>query len=282
MSRGLVLEGGAMRGMFTCGILDYFLEKNISFDGAAAVSAGATFGCNIKSHQKGRALRYNKKYCGDPRYVSYRNLLLTGNIFGVDFCYRRIPFELDIWDYESFQKDPMDFYVVCSDVKSGKPYYHKCREGLERDVEYIRASASMPFVSKIVNIEGRGFLDGGVTDSIPVRFMEEKNYDKLVVILTQPEGYIKKKNSLIPLARLMYHSYPRLIEAIENRHIAYNETLEHIREQERAGRLFVIRPPQALDISHTCSDPKELQRVYDIGRKRAESMEAELADYLLG
>lgn len=277
---GLVLEGGAMRGMYTCGVLDVFMEEGITFDGAAGVSAGAVFGCNIKSGQVGRAIRYNKKYCGDPRYASIQSLIKTGSLFGTDFCYRVLPRELDVWDEEAYRANPMEFYVVTTDIETGRACYHLCKEGGDTDIEWMRASASMPLVSKIVEIGDRKLLDGGVADSIPIRFMEHKGYNHNVVVLTQPLDYVKTKNKLLPLIRAVMHKYPRFVHAMENRHVRYNACTAYIREKELGGELFVIRPPQPLNISATESDPNELERVYQIGRKAAYDCLEELKAYL--
>lgn len=280
MRTGLVMEGGAMRGMFTCGVIDVFLENNIVFDGAVGVSAGACFGCNFKSKQIGRALRYNKKYCKDRRYVSYLNILKEGNIFGTDFCYRKIPFELDIWDDKSFVDNPMEFYTVATDAITGKAKYHKCTDGLGLDIEYMRASASMPIASRLVEIGDEILTDGGVADSIPIKFFESIGYDRNVIILTQPKGYIKKKNPLMPLARLMYGKYPNLIKAMADRHISYNETTAYIDGLEKEDRVLVIRPDESLNIPHTTKNPDELERVYQIGRKVALDRLDEIRAYL--
>ena len=192
MKYGLVLEGGAMRGLFTAGVLDVFLENGIAFDGIIGVSAGAAFGCNLKSGQAGRVLRYNKQYCRDWRYCSWRSLFLTGDMFGADFCYRKLPEELDPFDKASFEANPTEFFLVCTDVISGKPVYHRCEKADRNCMEWMRASASMPLVSSLVNIDGAFYLDGAITDSIPLDFMERQGYHKNIVILTQPEGYVKK------------------------------------------------------------------------------------------
>ncbi len=268
---GLVMEGGSMRGMFTCGVTDVFMEHGLTFDGGVGVSAGATFGANIKSHQIGRARRYNKQFCQDPRYASFRSLLLTGDLFNVDFCYRELPFEIDIWDSETFAADPMEFFVVASDVETGKPVYYRCGKGGPPDILWFRASASMPLLSRIVEIGDRHLLDGGISDSIPLRFMERIGYTRNVVILTQPRKYRKKKNALMPLARLEYGRYPNFVRAMANRHIRYNETLKYIEAQENAGAAFVIRPPESLRIGRMERDPDELERVYQIGRSTAEA-----------
>ena len=267
---GLILEGGAMRGMFTCGVIDVFMENNITFDGTIGVSAGAAFGCNYKSNQIGRAVRYNKNYCNDKRYASFRSLIKTGDLFGADFCYREIPEKLDIWDYEAFQKNPMEFYVTCTDVLTGKPVYHKCTTGRNDDIQWMRASASMPMVSRVVEIGDNKLLDGGVADSIPLKYFESIGYNRNVVILTQPLDYIKGKNQALPLAKIMLHKYPKLIKSMDERHINYNETTKYIREKEENGEVFVIRPSEPLNIGKMEKNPDELERVYQIGRKTAE------------
>ncbi len=282
MKTGLVLEGGGMRGLFTAGILDVFMENDIEFEGAVGVSAGALFGCNLKSKQPGRAVRYNVRYCRDPRYVSMLNLITTGNIFGVDFCYRRIPFELDIWDHETFEKNPMEFFAVCTDVNSGKPYYYRCTDGMEKDIEYFRASGSMPLVSRVVKIGDREFLDGGVSDAIPLEFMERQGYDRIVVIQTRPEGYRKEPNRLMPLIKARYsRKYPELVKDMENRHIMYNDELDYIAEREKTGDVYVIRPRRDLRISQTANDPEELKRVYKTGRYMAKQCLEEVKDFLV-
>ena len=275
MKTGLVMEGGAMRGMFTCGVQDVFMEEGITFDGAIGVSAGAAFGCNIKSHQIGRPIRYNKTYCRDKRYCSFHSLLKTGDLYGAEFCYHTLPYELDLFDMDTFEKDPMEFYVTCTDADTGKAVYHKCSDGRENDIQWMRASASMPLVSRIVELGGFRLLDGGVGDSIPVRYFQKKGFEKNVVILTQPLGYRKQKNKLLPLIRIAMRKYPNMIRAMANRHIRYNKTLDYIAEQEAAGKLLVIRPPKALEIGSTCKDVDELERVYQIGVATArENLEA--------
>lgn len=266
MKTGIVMEGGAMRGMFTCGVLDVLMEEGITFDGAVGVSAGATFGCNLKSGQIGRALRYNKKYCTDKRYHSISSLIATGDIYNVDFCYEKLPYELDKWDLEAFQKNPMEFYCVATDAVTGKPVYYKCENGDRKDIKWIQASASMPLVSRPVEIDGGVYLDGGISDSIPLKFMEEKGYDKILVIETQPREYVKGKQKYMPLVRLMLKKYPGMIKAMEDRYLMYNEEKRYIREKEEKGEIDVIRPLEPLNISAIEKDPKELERVYQLGR----------------
>jgi len=280
MKTGLVLEGGAMRGMFTCGVLDVFMENGITFDAAVGVSAGAVFGCNYKSGQIGRPIRYNKKYCNDKRYMSVESLIETGDLFGVDFCYNELPNKLDVFDREAFKKNPMDFYVTATNVETGKAVFYKCSEGGERDLKWMQASASMPLAANIVEVDGYKLLDGGIADSVPIRFFERKGFEKNVVVLTQPAGYVKKSNKLLPIMKMKYSEYPNLVEAIGARHVRYNLTSAYIEEKEATGELFVIRPEEGLNISRTENNPEELERVYQAGRKVCEDRLEELKKYL--
>ena len=278
---GLVLEGGAMRGMFTAGVLDILMENDIYINNVAAISAGATFGCNYKSKQIGRTIRYNKKYCTDKHYASLYSLITTGDIYGADFCYRKIPRELDYFDWETYQKSPMNFYMGVTNLESGKCEFFKSEKGDERDLLWMRASASMPLVSRIVWIDGKPYLDGGVSDSIPLDFMEKKGFKKNVVLLTQPADFVKQPNSMLPLIKVKYRKYPAFIEAVANRHIRYNETLAHIKGEEEKGTVFAIRPPEALGVKSVDKDPENLERVYQIGRKTGAEILPSLKQFLL-
>lgn len=280
MKTGLVLEGGAMRGMFTAGVTDVMMENSITFDGLIGVSAGAVFGCNYKSNQPGRAIRYNMKYCNHPQYCSFRSLLLTGNLYGADFCYRKLPNELDLFDLESYAKNPMEFYVTCTDVTTGKAVYQKCETADETDLDWFRASASMPLVSRVVEVGGRKLLDGGIADSIPLKQFQSMGYEKNVVILTQPKDYVKKKSGLIPLAKLALRKYPALVQAMADRHIGYNETLAYIKEQEEKGKVLVIRPDAPLPVGHIEHDAEKLRVVYELGRKEGEKQLSAIRSFL--
>ncbi len=266
---GLVLEGGAMRGMFTAGVTDVFMENGIVFDGAVGVSAGATFGCNYKSKQIGRAFRYNQRFAGDKRYCSIRSLLKTGDIYNADFCYDRIPNELDPFDYKAFAENPMEFYVVASDAVTGQPLYKKLETCDASDLTWMRASASMPLVSRPVRIEGYTLLDGGMTDSIPLKFFQSIGYTKNVVVLTQPRGYVKEKNRTLPIARIVLRKFPKLIYAMAHRHEVYNGQTAFVFSEEAAGRAVVLCPDKPLGISRTEKDRDELERVYQAGREVA-------------
>lgn len=267
---GMVLEGGAMRGLFSAGILDVMMENQIRADGLIGVSAGAAFGCNYKSGQIGRALRYNKKYCRDPRYCSWRSWLRTGDLFGAEFCYHELPDKLDPFDCAVYEADPTEFYLVCTDVLTGKAEYHRCPVADPECFEWMRASGSMPLVSRIVAVGGGRYLDGAMADSIPLRFFESLGYERNLVILTQPAGYLKKTSPAMPLLRFVYRKYPLLVRAMEERHVKYNETVRYVEEQAAAGRVLLMRPESPLPIKRITRDPELLQKTYDLGRRQAE------------
>ena len=270
MKRGLVLEGGAMRGLFSAGITDVMMEAGIEPDGLIGVSAGAAFGCNYKSRQPGRAIRYNKRFARDKRYCSWLSWLKTGDLFNAEFGYHVIPTQYDIFDDKAFNENPMEFYVVCTDVTTGKAVYKRLSESSPITYDWIRASASMPLASKVVELEGQKVLDGGVADSIPLEYFERIGYDRNVVVLTQPAGFVKEHNPLMPLMRIALRKYPRMIEAMDKRHLMYNKQLEFVRKAEQEGRCLVIRPDEKIPIGHISHDPDNMQQVYDIGRQTGE------------
>ena len=270
MKTGLVLEGGSMRGLFSAGVTDVLMEAGVVFDGLIGVSAGAAFGCNYKSNQPGRAIRYNVRFCQDARYCSLRSWLRTGDLYGADFCYREIPLHLDPFDSETFRKSPVEFYVVCTDVHSGEAVYQRLDKGDEEDMDWIRASASMPMVSRVVHVGGRELLDGGAADSIPLRWFQSIGYEKNVVILTQPRDFVKEKNSMLPLMRVVLRKYPKLIDTMAHRHEVYNASTAYVRAEEAAGRVFVLAPDAPLPIKRTEKDPEKLRAVYEMGRRSME------------
>ena len=279
MKTALIMEGGAMRGMFTCGVMDVLMENGITFDGAAGISAGACFGCNFKSGQVGRPLRYNREYCRDPRYCSFRSLILTGDLYNADFCYRELPEVLDPFDREAFAKNPMAFYVGATDGETGECVFHRCTDGGGEDMLWFRASASMPVVSRPVKIGNRSYLDGGIADAVPYRYMEQQGYDRNVIVLTQPKGYRKKPES-IPGMKLFLRRYPKILEAMERRHGMYNRQMDELDRIEAEHTAVVIRPPEILGIGHTEKNPEELERVYRIGRLEAEKRLPEIREYI--
>ena len=277
---GLVMEGGAMRGMFTAGVCDVFLENGVEFDGAIGVSAGATFGCNFKSRQVGRAIRYNKRFSHNWRYCSFRSFLFTGDLYGADFCYNVLPNKLDLFDYETYRSNPLKFYVVASDCRTGEPIYKELATCDEKDLTWMRASASMPLVSHVVKIDGYELLDGGMTDSIPLKAFKNLGYEKNIVILTQPRDFVKKPSSSLKLMKVALRKYPKLYEAMIHRHEVYNQEKDYVFGQEALGKCFVICPSEPLGISRTEKNPDELQRVYDLGRLAAQENLPKIWEFL--
>ena len=269
---GLVLEGGGHRGIYTAGILDVFAQNNISFDGIMGVSAGCIHGVSFLSGQIGRSVRYTTRFCNNPSYMSFKSLIKTGDFFNVDFCYYKLPETLDPFDNDAFDKNPTPFYAVCSDVKTGKAVYHKCDSVKGEKIKWIQASASMPLAAKIVKIDEGEFLDGGITDSIPIKKMQELGYSKNIVILTQEAGYRKKPNSLLPLIKRVYKKYPELINAIQNRHIIYNQQLDYLEEQEKLGNVIIIRPSQKPQAGRIEKDKEKILSTYNLGRNDAEKL----------
>lgn len=278
MKVGLVLEGGAMRGMYTAAILDLFLDHQIKIDGIVAVSAGALFGVNYPSNQRGRTLRYNKKYVKDKRYMGFSSLLKTGNIVNKDFAYYQVPFELDAFDEAAYQKSKTNFYATVTDVQTGLPEYIKITNATQQ-IEVLRASSAMPFVSKIIKIGDQKYLDGGVADSIPLQKCIDLGYDKIIVILTRPINYRKKKANPL-LAKLFYHRYPKFVEAINNRYKNYNDMVEMIIEKEKNQEIFVFRPSKKIDIKRIERDPDKLQEMYDLGIEDGNRLIEKLKQYL--
>ncbi|HDL5699046.1 TPA: patatin family protein [Mannheimia haemolytica] len=278
MKIGLVLEGGGLRGIFTAGVLDVFLDENIHIDGAIGVSAGALFGVNLPSKQKGRALRYNKKYAKDKRYMGLHSLLTTGNIVNRDFAYYELPSKLDPFDQQAFEDSGMDFWVTVTNVETGEPEYIKIHNVFEQ-MEAFRATSSMPIVSKIVEIEGKKYLDGGVSDSIPVQKFIEMGYDKIIVVLTRPLEYRKKPSSMW-LFKRFYKKYPKLVQRWENRYAEYNQAVEQIIQLNEKQQIFVIRPSRTVKISRLETDVNKIQAMYDLGVEDAKNALAGLRAYL--
>lgn len=277
--KGLVLEGGGFRGMYTCGVIDVFMENGICFDEVVGVSAGAAFGCNIKSKQIGRALRYNKRFCRDSRYSGLKSFIKTGDLYNKEFAYGIVPTILDPFDTKTFRENPLKFTVVCTDIHTGNPVYHEIQNGDATDIEWIRASASIPIVSKPVKLDGYELLDGGVSDSIPVNWMLERS-DKTVIVLTRDKSYHKEPMKYIHLLKKAFKEYPNLQKALENRYIVYNKTLDKIEQLEREGKVFVIRPSKPIACAMIEKDPDHLQEIYDIGRRDALHYLEDLKKYL--
>ena len=263
MKTALVLEGGAMRGMYTAGVLDSFMEQGVEFDAVIGVSAGALFGVNYLTKQIGRVIRYNKKYNSDKNYMGIRPFIKTGNIIDTEYAYSRVPLKLDPIDDETFKKSKVPFYAVITNMRTGQPEYVRIKSVVEQ-MDVLRASGSMPFASRPVAIKGELYLDGAIADSIPFQKMLDMGYDRLVVVLTKDKGYVKKPMNR--LLTLIYKKYPNFYKALNNRHIMYNKQMEDLRALEKAGIAKVYQPVNSPKISRLESDPEKLESLYQIGR----------------
>ena len=279
MKVGLVLEGGGMRALFTAGVLDALLDiKELDIDGIVGVSAGALFGVNYVSGQKERAIRYNKKYARDKRYMGFYSWITTGNAVNEEFAFYEIPFKLDVFDQEKFKQSKIDFYVVMTNVESGKPEYVLIKD-VFKQMEYLRATSALPFASKIIEINGKKYLDGGISDSIPIDYCEGLGYDKIIVVLTRPEN-THKEDKLNFLYKLVYRKYPNLVERLINMGKDYEVVLKKIEDLENKNKIFVIRPPKVLKIGRLEKNEDKIQNVYDIGLNTGIKEKENLLKYL--
>ncbi len=276
---GLVLEGGGMRGVYTAGVLDFFIDKNIYPDGVIGVSAGACHACSYLSKQRGRAYKVNTAYLHKKEYMSFHSFITTGNYINEEFVYHTIPDQLDLYDYDAFQQNHIDFYAVASNLETGEAEYFKCTD-LHKDIDYVRASASLPLLSKIVEVDGKKVLDGGVSDSIPILKFQDMGYNKNIVVLTQSANYRKGKNNLLPILKRVYKHYPKFLNKIEHRHLSYNKTLQQIEEMEKRHEIFVIRPSSDVTIHRLEKNLDHLEALYQQGYHDAKNRYQELLEYI--
>ncbi len=278
--RGLVLEGGGLRGLFTAGVMDAWMAAGVAFDAIVGVSAGAAFGCNYKSHQPGRALRYNVRFAHDPRYCSFSSWLRTGDLFGGEFCYHALPNELDPFDRAAYDADPTAFHVVATDCDTGAAAYHRCDVAGPETYEWMRASASMPFCSRPVAIAGRRYLDGGLADSVPLAYCQLLGHDRCVVVLTRPRGYRKKDSALSALCRPLLWRLPAIYRALRARAALYNAQLDLVAAEEAKGAALAICPPEDLPIGRLSHDPEAMRRAHAIGLRTGEQALPRLREFL--
>ena len=279
MKVGLVLEGGGMRALFTAGVLDALLDvKELNIDGIVGVSAGALFGVNYVSGQKERAIRYNKKYARDKRYMGLYSWITTGNAVNKEFAFYEIPFKLDVFDQEKFKESKIDFHVVMTNIENGQAEYILIEDVFEQ-MEYLRATSALPFASKIIEINGKKYLDGGISDSIPIDYCESLGYDKIILILTRPED-AHKNDKLSFLYKLVYRKYPNLVERLINMGKDYEVVLKKIKDLENENKIFVIRPPEVLKIGRLEKNEDKIQNVYDIGLNTGKKEIDNLLKYL--
>lgn len=280
MKTGLLLEGGAMRGLYTAGVLDVLMKNNIQIDEIIGVSAGALFGMNYKSKQIGRVLRYNLKYSKEKNYMGFYSWFKTGNIMNEDFCFNKLVNELDPVDFKTFKESKTKFIAVITNIITGKAEYKEINDLQNHtNLEYLRASGSMPLVSKPIVINNNKYLDGGIADSIPIDKFMKLSCNKKIVILTRPLEYRKKKSNNI-LPKIYYKKYPNLLKTINNRYIKYNKDVEKIIELEKKEKIFVIRPSKVIKIKRIEKNPVIIQKMYDLGKSDAEKQLKFLKKYL--
>lgn len=280
MKIGLVLEGGAMRGLYSAGVIDTFLEENISIDKIIGVSAGALFGMNYKSKQAGRVLRYNTKYLTNKNYMGLYSYLTTGNVMNEDFCFHQLVHELDPVDFKTYRESPVEFYVVVTNLLTGRGEYHRLDDLDHQDnIEYLRASGSMPYVSKPVIINNQKYLDGGCSDSIPIRKMMDMDVDKIIVVLTRPLGFRKKEGPHV-INELYYKKYPHFIDTLNHRYLDYNLSLDIISSLEKKKEIFVFRPSRYIKVGRIEKNVKVIQEMYRLGYDDAHQQLDALKEYL--
>ena len=278
MKVGLVLEGGGMRGLYTAGVIDIMLDHSFEPDVVCGTSAGVTFGVNLLSKQRGRVLRYNKRYVGDRRYISLHSWLTTGNMINKDFAYGLLPRELDPFDDEAFMESKAAFYATITNIETGEAEYVRLHSTWEQ-MDVIRASASLPIVSRPVEWNGQKYLDGGLADNIPLDKCLELDCDKVIIVLTRPMGYVRKE-SLTAITRLCYPRYKNLHRTVEKRNENYNRRIKQIEELECEGKVFVLRPSEEITISRLEKDPVRLEQVYKLGVQNATENWGALQEYL--
>ena len=279
---GLVLEGGGMRALFSEGFIDVMQQHGLRTDGIIGVSAGALFGCNLKSHQPGRALRYNLRFAGDARYMGLRSLLTTGNYVNARFAYHTVPLQLDPFDSDAFRRDPAEFRLVCTDIRTGQPVCHRIDTVDDQALEWFRATGSMPVVARPVRIGSQLLLDGGLTDCIPLARSQQLGFARNIVILTRPLGYRKTPTRLTPLFRLFHPLHPQVARLMARRHLMYNAQLDYVARQAALGHTLVVRPDQPLRIGRTELSPDKLRAIYQAGREKAEALLPRLRQFLAG
>ncbi len=275
----LILEGGGLRGIYTAGVLDCFLENGIDLRNVYAVSAGACHACSYLAYQRGRAYSTNIDYLRDKRYCSIYSLLTTGDLFGAEFLYHELPEKLYPIDHKAFLRTPTDFHAVVTNCLTGRAEYPQIRD-LLRDIEYVRASSSLPGVSRFVMLDGVPYLDGGISDAIPLRRSEQDGHTKNVVVLTRDRSYRKGTSGLTRFLKVKYRAYPALVELLELRHLAYNAQLDYVREAESDGRAFVIAPTVPLHLGRMEKNREKLNEIYLLGQNDALKKLDELKQYL--
>ncbi|WP_195937818.1 patatin-like phospholipase family protein [Romboutsia sp. 1001713B170131_170501_G6] len=276
---GLILEGGGMRGIYTAGVLDFFIEKNIEVDMVVGVSAGSCHASSYLSKQYKRAYHATVDYVNDKSYLSFRNLIKTGSIFGMDFMFNKIPNELNVYDYDAFNKATTKFIAVATNCETGKPEYFALND-LRKDIIYLQASCSIPVFANIVEVDNYKLVDGGVSDSIPIEYAINQGYKKNIVVLTRDYTYKKNKQKFTSIVKRKYKAYPNLVSAIENRHINYNKSLDLVDKLSKNGDVLVIRPKKPVKVSQVEKDVNKLTALYEEGYRNAKELYNEILNFI--
>lgn len=279
MSVGLVLEGGGMRGIYTAGVLEYFMEKEIDFPYVVAVSAGACNATGFVAKQKKRNYKVLTKYINDPRYISLRNLIKKGCIFDFDFVIDEIGLRLEPLDIDAFLKSDIRFITGATDIKTAKPVYFEKSE-YEESFACLRASCSQPFLSKIIEYKGMELLDGGIADPIPIEKSIADGNDKNVIVLTRHKTYQKKREYSYSLCKHIYGEYPELVELLMTRDKMYNEKLAYCYELEKQGKAIIISPDEKLPVHRLERNQKKLSEVFRLGIHDAKKQKNRIIEFL--
>lgn len=276
---GLVLEGGGMRGLYTAGVLEYFMSKDLYFPYVIGVSAGACMGASYLARQQGRNRRVNLDYIQDKRYLSFSNYIKNREVFGMDFIFDEIPNKLVPFDVDALMNGSEEFVIGTTDCASGEPVYFKKGDYDETTIaRLLRASSSLPFVASSVEHDGQLLLDGGISDPIPIRKAEADGYELNIVVLTKPRGYFKKPGKMSKIIK--YKNHPIINDKLGTRYRIYNETLHHITRQEKAGKVFVISPSRAIKVGRTEKNRERLESLYELGWNDAKAQYEEMKIFL--
>ncbi len=269
-----------MRGLFSEGVYDVMLEHGILVDAVVGVSAGVLFGCNYKSGQIGRGLRYNTRFANDPRYMGWKSWWKTGSYLNDEFAYHTMPLELDKFDFEAFDSNPIEFHIACTDIVNGKAVYKKYVKSDDKILDWLRASGSMPLMANPVEVDGYTMLDGGIIDSIPLKYAQEAGIEKNIVILTQPKGYRKKPFSAVWLFKWFLKKYPKVAEMMAVRHEMYNGEIDYVYSEGEKDNTLLIYPDAPLDVSRVERDVNKLRECYEMGRRKGLAIIDEIKNFV--
>lgn len=275
---GLVVEGGGMRGVYGCGVLDSFLTNSVEFDYSIGVSAGAANIASFVAKQEHRNYRFYTQYAFDDRYMSLKNFLKTGSFFGMDFIYTELTNVIDPIDYDELLKH--EFCIVATDAVTGKPKYFTNKDVKDRSGDIFKASCAVPAMCKPIAVDGREYYDGGVSDPVPVKRALAEGCEKIVAVLTRPHGYVKKPESAKRVYTEMLKNYPNVRLALNARHNVYNSTMEYLYRLEKQGKAMLFCPEETAGVNIITRNRTNLDKLYNIGKEEADARMQELKAFL--